>query len=70
MESTIGLYKTELIKRRTSWRTLAAVELATAEWVDWYNNRRLHGEIGHIPPIEYETAHYTNNPTTQLTTQP
>ena len=70
MESTIGLYKTELIKRRSSWRTLTDVELATAEWVDWYNNRRLHGEIGHVPPTEYETDYYTNNPTTQLTTQP
>ena len=43
MESTIGLYKTELIKRLGPWRTLTDVELATAEWTDWYNNRRLHG---------------------------
>lgn len=42
MESTIGLYKTELIKPRGPWRSLAQVELATAEWVDWYNNQRLH----------------------------
>lgn len=34
------------------------VELATAEWVDWYNHRRLHGEIGHVPPVEYETNYY------------
>ena len=44
MESTIGLYKTELIKRRGPWRTLAEVELATAEWTDWYNNRRVRHE--------------------------
>jgi putative transposase len=69
MESAIGLYKTELIKLRGPWRTLAEVELATAEWIDWYNNRRLHGEIGHVPPAEYETAFYQNQPTTQLTTQ-
>jgi putative transposase len=70
MESAIGLYKTELIKRRGPWRTLTDVELATAEWTDWYNNRRLHGEIGHVPPAEYETAFYQNQPTPQLTTQP
>jgi sugar phosphate isomerase/epimerase len=49
MESTIGLYKTELIRRHGPWRTLADVALATAEWVDWYNHTRLHGELGHIP---------------------
>lgn len=58
MESTIGLFKTELIKPRRPWRTLSQVELATAEWVDWYNHRRLHGEIGHVPPVEYETNYY------------
>jgi putative transposase len=41
MESTIGLYKTELIKPRGPWGSLAQVELATAEWVDWYNHQRL-----------------------------
>jgi len=69
MESAIGLYKTELIKRRGPWRTLTDVEIATAEWIDWYNNRRIHGEIGNIPPIEYETAFYQNQPTPQLTAQ-
>ena len=58
MESTIGLYKTELIKPRAPWRSLADVELATAEWVDWYNNKRLHSAIGHVPPAEYEATHY------------
>ncbi|WP_084713089.1 integrase core domain-containing protein [Streptacidiphilus rugosus] len=58
MESTIGLYKTELIKPQRPWRTLSEVELATAEWVDWYNHRRLHGEIGHVPPAEYEANYY------------
>ena len=57
-ESTIGLYKTELIRRRGPWRTLDDVELATLGWVDWYNNRRLHGEIGHIPPAEQEANYY------------
>jgi transposase InsO family protein len=66
MESTIGLYKTELIKPRGPWRTLAAVELATAEWIDWYNHTRLHGEIGHLPPAEYEAKHYQGQPKPQV----
>jgi transposase InsO family protein len=70
MESTIGLYKTELIKRRGPWRTLTDVELGTAEWIDWYNNRRLHGEIGHVPPAEYETEFYLTLSNPQLEAQP
>ena len=58
----IGLYKTELIRRRGPWRGLDDVELATLEWVDWYNHRRLHGACGNIPPAEYEAA-YTPDPT-------
>ncbi|MEH1096616.1 integrase core domain-containing protein [Micromonospora sp. CPCC 205739] len=61
MESTIGLHKTELIKPRGRWRTLAQVELATAEWVDWYNNQRLHSAIGHVPPTEYESTFYAQH---------
>jgi putative transposase len=58
MESTIGLYKTELIKPGGPWRSLAQVELATAEWVDWYNQVRLHSAIGYVPPAEYESTFY------------
>jgi putative transposase len=58
MESTIGLYKTELIRPRGPWRSLADVELATAEYVDWFNTRRLHTAIGGVPPAEYEAAYY------------
>ena len=47
-ESTIGLFKTELIRRHGPWRTLEDVELAALGWIDWFNTRRLHGEIGHI----------------------
>lgn len=61
MESTIGLYKTELIMKRGPWKTLADVELATADWVDWYNTKRLHTAIGGIPPAEYEAAYYAQN---------
>jgi putative transposase len=53
-ESTIGLYKTELISRRRPWKTLDEVELATLEWVDWYNHRRLHGACEGLPPAEFE----------------
>ena len=68
MESTIGLFKTELIKPRRPWKTLSDVELATAEYVDWYNHRRLHGEIGHVPPVEYENNHYLTTTKPQVTT--
>ncbi|MFJ5851319.1 IS3 family transposase [Streptomyces sp. NPDC092903] len=68
MESAIGLFKTELIKPGRPWRTLSQVELATAEWVDWYCHRRLHGEIGHIPPVEYETNYYREITKQQVTT--
>ncbi|QDN94741.1 IS3 family transposase [Streptomyces sp. RLB3-6] len=68
MESTIGLYKTELIKPQRPWKSLSQVELATAEWIDWYNHRRLHGEIGHVPPAEYEANHYMESTKPQVTT--
>jgi transposase InsO family protein len=57
-ESVIGLYKTEVIRRRGPWRHLEAVEFATLEWVDWFNNRRLLEPIGNIPPMEFEETHY------------
>lgn len=53
-ETTIGLYKTELINRRGPWKTIDQVELATLEWVDWYNHRRLHGACEGLPPAEFE----------------
>jgi len=62
MESAIGLYKTELIKPRGPWKSLAQVELATAEYVEWFNSARLHSAIGHVPPAEYETAYYAQTP--------
>jgi putative transposase len=58
MESTTGLYKTELIKKEGPWKSLADVELATAEYVDWYNTRRLHTAIGGVPPAEFEAAYH------------
>jgi putative transposase len=60
-ETTIGLYKTELINRRGPWKTIAQVELATLEWVDWYNHRRLHGACDGLPPVEYEQTRQRQN---------
>jgi putative transposase len=57
-ETIIGLYKTELIRRRGPWRGLDEVEYATLEWVDWFNHRRLLEPIGHIPPAEFETTYH------------
>jgi transposase InsO family protein len=57
-ETVIGLYKTELIHRRGPWRNLEAVEYATLEWVDWFNNRRILEPIGNIPPAELEASYY------------
>ena len=57
-ESTIGLYKTELIYRHRPWKTPEQVELATLEYIDWWNNRRLHTEIGDVPPAEKEETYY------------
>jgi putative transposase len=57
-ESVIGLYKTEVIRRRGPWRQLEAVEFATLEWVEWFNNRRLLTSIGDVPPVEHEQQYY------------
>ena len=57
-ESVIGLFKTEVIRRRGPWKNLEAVEFATLEWVDWFNNRRLLEPIGNIPPAEREEMYY------------
>ncbi|AST65428.1 IS3 family transposase [Escherichia coli O157:H7] len=58
-ESINGLYKAEVIHRK-SWKNRAEVELATLTWVDWYNNRRLLGRLGHAPPAEAEKAYYAS----------
>ena len=57
-ETTIGLFKTEVIERRGPWRSVTQVESALAEWVDWYNHRRLHGACEDIPPVEYEQRYH------------
>jgi len=57
-ETVMGLYKTELIRRRGPWRTAEQVELATAEWVDWWNRRRLHSAASNLPPAEFEQRYH------------
>jgi putative transposase len=56
-EAFNSLYKAELVRNRGPWVGINDLEIATAEYVDWFNNRRLHGEIGHIPPTELEALH-------------
>lgn len=62
MECVIGLFKTECIRTTIfhagPYRSIADVEYATAGWVDWYNNRRLHSTLGMKTPVEFEQAHY------------
>ena len=64
-ESVNGLYKTELIRAQGPWRTVDAVELATAAWVAWWNAERLHGACGDIPPAEFEAAYHSLQATTE-----
>jgi putative transposase len=69
-ESVNGLYKTELIRRQGPWRNVDHVELATLAWVDWFNNRRLHSELGDIPPAEFEHDYYARTRSHQQTPTP
>ena len=57
-ESIIGLFKTEIIRRRGPWKSIEAVEYAVLQWVDWFNHRRLLEPIGDVPPAEFEQAYY------------
>ncbi|GAA1311954.1 hypothetical protein GCM10009610_30260 [Pseudonocardia xinjiangensis] len=60
-ESMIGLFKTELIKPGGPWKTVEQVEIATLEYIDWFNHRRLFETCGDIPPVELEAARTTVN---------
>ena len=57
-ETINGLYKAEVIHRRSSWKSFEAVEYETLKWVDWFNHRRLLAPIGYIPPAEAEQQYY------------
>jgi putative transposase len=69
-ESVNGLYNTELIRRHGPWRNADHVELETLTYVDWFNNRRLHSELGHLPPAEFEHDYYARSRTEQQAPTP
>ncbi len=61
-EALNSLFKGECIRNpamrpQGGWKSVRDVEIAVAEYVDWFNHRRLHGEIGLVPPAEFETNH-------------
>jgi putative transposase len=56
-EALNSLFKAELIRHKGPWKDLNHLEVAVAEYIDWYNHRRLHGETGHVPPVEDEHLH-------------
>ena len=58
-EAFNSIFKAELIRNKGPWRGIDDLELAVAEYIDWYNHRRLHGELGLVPPVEHETRHHT-----------
>ena len=60
-ESVIGLFKTEVVKKRGPWRTVDELELATARWVEWWNQRRLQRALGDLPPAEFEAAYHAQS---------
>jgi putative transposase len=61
VETTIGLYKTELTDLHGPWRGRLEVELASLEYLDWFNHRRVHGACGDVPPAEYKVIYYSAN---------
>jgi len=60
-EAFNSLFKAELVRNRGPWKNIDDLEIAVAEYIDWFNYRRLHGEIGLIPPVEFEGLHRSNN---------
>ena len=69
-ETMNGLYKTELIRRQGPWRNVDHVELATLAYIEWFNNRRLHSELGDIPPAEFEMLYYARTRATSKVPTP
>lgn len=65
-EALNSLFKAELIRNKGPWTGINDLEVAVAEYIDWYNHRRLHGEIGYIPPVEAEANYYSNLPTLNM----
>ncbi|MEN8705231.1 MAG: integrase core domain-containing protein [Nocardioides marinisabuli] len=61
-EAFNALLTAELIRNKGPWKNIDDLEIAVAEYIDWFNHRRLHGEIGLVPPVEFEEEHYRHNP--------
>jgi putative transposase len=61
-EAFNSLFKAELVRNKGPWAGIDDLEIATAEYIDWFNHQRLHGEIGLVPPTEHETNYYSQNP--------
>jgi len=57
-----SLFKAELVRNKGRWKSIDDLEIAVAEYIDWFNHRRLHGEIGLVPPVEFEDDYYRHNP--------
>ncbi len=60
-EAFNSLFKAELVRNKGPWKNIDDLEIAVAEYIDWFNHRRLHGEIGLIPPAEHEDTYYRHN---------
>ena len=74
-EACNSLFKAECIRNpimrpRGGWGGVGEVEIAVAEYIDWFNHRRLHGEIGHVPPVEYETTYWSTHTVTSYRENP
>jgi len=67
-ETVNGLYKAELIYSRTTWPSTSAVELATSEWVTWWNHQRLHEALGYRTPVQVEASYDQSQTRTLVTT--
>ena len=61
-EAFNSLFKAELVRNKGPWRSIDDLEIAVAEYIDWFNHRRLHGEIGLVPPVEFEAQHNITTP--------
>src|SRR5664280_3868529 len=61
-EAFNSLFKAELVRNQGPWRSIDDLEIAVAEYIDWFNHRRLHGEIGLVPPVEFEAQHHHTTP--------
>jgi putative transposase len=64
-EAFNSLFKAELVRNKGPWQGIDDLEIAVAEYIDWYNHRRLHGELGLVPPVEYEALDHANQPARQ-----